>query len=164
VAAIVCFWWVLSLSLQGNPARSLERLAELPLIGRLVESDRILTSQLQVVDLVGGLDYIRDNQLAYVVSGKAVNRTGQDLRIMEIEGGLVVNGSETRRQRVYAGNQARATIRDLSASEVEMLLRLEPNRRFRIRPDESATFLLVFPDPPSGFEEVRVRIVDARAS
>jgi len=45
-----------------------------------------------------------------------------------------------------------------------MLLRLEPNRRFVVRPGESATFLLVFPDPPANASEVDCRIVDARAA
>ena len=45
-----------------------------------------------------------------------------------------------------------------------MLLRLEPNRRFVIHPGESATFLLVFPNPPPGATEVTCRVLDARAT
>jgi len=164
VGAIVCFYLLIAVALDRNPAEALQQLSEVPVLGGLIGRDHLLAWRLEVADLEGGLDYIRDHKLAYVVSGRAVNTTSQDLRIVEVEGGLIVAGKPGRTQRVYAANQARATIRDLSASEVEMLLRLEPNRRFRIRPGESASFLLVFPDPPQGFSEVVVRIVDARVT
>lgn len=164
VGLIVCFYLLVAIALERNPAEALQQLSEVPVLGGMLGRDHLLVWRLEVTDLEGGLDYIRDHKLAYVVSGRAVNTTSQDLRIVEIEGGLVVNGEAARRQRVYAANQARSTIRDLSASEVEMLLRLEPNRRFRIRPGESASFLLVFPDPPQGFDEVVVRVVDARGT
>ncbi|MDG2303857.1 MAG: zinc-ribbon domain-containing protein [Candidatus Binatia bacterium] len=164
VGMILCFYLLVAVALDRNPTDALAQLSEVPILGGLLGQDHLLVWRLEVTDLEGGLDYIRDHKLAYVVSGRAVNTTSQDLRIVEVEGGLVVGGQPTRSQRVYAANQARSTIRDLSASEVEMLLRLEPNRRFRIRPGESASFLLVFPDPPQGFEEVVVRIIDARVT
>ncbi len=164
VGLIVCFYLLVAVTLDRNPADALAQLSEVPVLGGLLGRDHLLVWRLEVTGLEGGLDYIRDHKLAYVVSGRAVNTTSQDLRIVEIEGGLVVDGKAKRSQRVYAANQARSTIRDLSASEVEMLLRLEPNRRFRIRPGESASFLLVFPDPPQGLEEVVVRIIDARVT
>lgn len=164
VGLILGFYALVAVALGRNPEDSLARLSEVPIVGGFLGRDHLLVWRLEVTNLKGGLDYIRDHKLAYVVSGRAVNTTNEDLRIVEVEGGLVVDGKPTRQQRVYAANQARSTIRDLSASEVEMLLRLEPNRRFRIRPGESASFLLVFPDPPPGFEEVVVRIVDARVT
>lgn len=164
VGLIIVFYALAAIALVRDPAIALQQLSDLPVVGNLLGRDHLLVWRLEVTDLEGGLNYIRDHKLAYVVSGRAVNTTSQDLRIVEVEGGLVVDGKPTRKQRVYAANQARSTIRDLSASEVEMLLRLEPNRRFRIRPGESASFLLVFPDPPAGFDEVIVRIVDARAT
>lgn len=164
VGLILGFYALVAVALGRNPEDSLARLSEVPILGGFLGRDHLLVWRLEVTNLKGGLDYIRDHKLAYVVSGRAVNTTNEDLRIVEVEGGLVVDGKPTRQQRVYAANQARSTIRDLSASEVEMLLRLEPNRRFRIRPGESASFLLVFPDPPPGFEEVVVRIVDARVT
>lgn len=164
VGLIVVFYMLVAIALERNPADAMQQLSDLPVVGSLLGRDHLLVWRLEVTDLEGGLDYIRDHKLAYVVSGRAVNTTSQDLRIVEVEGGLVVDGKPARKQRVYAANQARSTIRDLSASEVEMLLRLEPNRRFRIRPGESASFLLVFPDPPAGFDEVVVRVVDARVT
>lgn len=164
VGLIVGFYLLVVAALERNPAEALQQLSEVPVLGGLLGQDHLLVWRLEVTNLEGGLDYIGDHKLAYVVSGRAVNTTSRDLRIVEVEGGLVVGGKQTRRQRVYAANQARSTIRDLSASEVEMLLRLEPNRRFRIRPGESASFLLVFPDPPSGFDEIVVRVVDARVA
>ena len=164
VGAILCFYSLVAITLERNPVDTLSWLSEVPILGGLLGRDHLLVWRLEVTELEGGLDYIRGHQLAYVVSGRAVNTTREDLRIIEVEGSLIADGKPARRQRVYAANQARSTIRDLSANEVEMLLRLEPNRRFRIRPGESASFLLVFPRPPSAVEEVVVRVVDARAT
>ncbi len=150
--------------LRRNPELALERLAAVPLLGRLVGDGRLVLARLEVSGLEGTVEKIKGDRSALVVSGRVTNTTGQPLRLIEVEGRLVADGVERRRQVVYAANQARKTIRDLSASEVEMLLRLEPNRRFVVRPGESATFLLVFPDPPANASEVDCRIVDARAA
>lgn len=164
VGLILGFYSLVAFTLTRDPADTLAWLSEVPILGGLLGKDHLLVWRLEVTELKGGLDYIRDHKLAYVVSGRAVNTTREDLRIIEVEGNLIVDGKPARRQRVYAANQARSTIRDLSASEVEMLLRLEPNRRFRIRPGESASFLLVFPSPPAALDEVVVRVVDARVT
>jgi hypothetical protein len=164
VSLIVGAYLIIAVALDRNPAAALDQLSQVPVLGRFLGRDHLLVWRLDLTGLEGGLDYIRDNKLAYVVSGRALNTTSTDIRIIEIEGGLLVDGKLERRQRVYAANQSRSTIRDLSASEVELLLRLEPNRRFMIHPGESASFLLVFADPPPGFSEVVVRIVDAQTS
>ncbi|MBU6281965.1 zinc-ribbon domain-containing protein [bacterium] len=150
--------------LRRNPELALERLGSVPLLGRLVGDDRLVLARLQVSGLESSIEKIKGDRGALVVSGRVTNTTGQPLRLIEVEGRLLADGVERRRQVVYAANQMRKTIRDLSASEVEMLLRLEPNRRFVVRPGESATFLLVFPDPPANASEVDCRIVDARAA
>ncbi|MFM8410154.1 MAG: hypothetical protein ACKOCT_07735, partial [Alphaproteobacteria bacterium] len=150
--------------LRRNPDLALERLASIPLLGRLVGDDRLVLGRLQVSGLESTVEKIKGDRSALVVSGRVTNTTGQPLRLIEVEGRLLADGVERRRQVVYAANQMRKTIRDLSASEVEMLLRLEPNRRFVVRPGESATFLLVFPDPPANSSAVDCRIVDARAA
>lgn len=162
VGAITAAYLGLAVALDRRPAEALETLSSVPVLGRLLGGDHLLLWRLQLANVEGGLDHIKGGRPAYVVSGRAINTSNEDLRIIEVEGRLLVNGVEQRRQVVYAANQPRKTIRDLSPSEVEMLLRLEPNRRFVIRPGESASFLLVFPDPPRDTTEVTCRVVNAR--
>ncbi len=162
VAAVLAGFLGLSAMLRQHPDVALERLASVPLLGRLIGDDRLMLVRLDVSGLESSIERIKGERPALVVSGRVTNTTGQNLRLIEVEGRLMAEGVERRRQVVYAANQMRKTIRDLSASEVEMLLRLEPNRRFVVRPGESTTFLLVFPDPPSNATEVDCRIVDAR--
>ena len=162
VGVVVLAFAVAALALNRRPDLALDQLGSVPLLGRLLGDDRLLVWRLQIEDVNGTMDRIKGDRPAYVVSGRVLNGSGQNLRLVEIEGRLLADGVERRKQLVYAANQFRKTIRDLSASEVEMLLRLEPNRRFVIRPGESASFLLVFPDPPSNTTEVTFRVVDAR--
>jgi len=164
VAAIAVVYLGFAVALARRPEAAIETLSQVPLLGSLLGGDHLLVWRLQLTDVDGGLDQIKGGRAAYVVSGRALNTTNEDLRVIEIEGRLLANGVEQRRQTVYAANQQRKTIQDLSPSEVEMLLRLEPNRRFVIRPGESASFLLVFPNPPPDTTEVTCRVVNARAT
>lgn len=164
VAAIAVVYLGLAVALSRRSEAAIETLSQVPVLGRLLGGDHLLVWRLQLTGVDGGLDQIKGGRPAYVVAGRAVNTTNEDLRVIEIEGRLLANGVEQRRQTVYAANQQRKTIQDLSPSEVEMLLKLEPNRRFVIRPGESASFLLVFPNPPPGTTEVTCRVINARAT
>jgi hypothetical protein len=162
VAVVIAGFLVLAGVLSRRSELAFEVLGSMPLLGRLLGDDHLLLWRLQITGVETGLDRIKGDRAALVVSGQVVNTTSQTLRLIEVEGLLLADGVERRRQVVYAANQFRKTIRDLSASEVEMLLRLEPNRRFAVKPGESASFLIVFPDPPSNATEVTCRVVDAR--
>lgn len=164
VALVTVVYLGLAVALEQRPEAAIETLGRVPVLGRLLGGDHLLVWRLQLTDVDGGFDQIKGGRPAYVVTGRALNTTNEDLRVIEVEGRLLVNGVEQRRQTTYAANQQRKTIQDLSPSEVEMLLRLEPNRRFVIHPGESASFLLVFPNPPPGATEVTCRVLDARAT
>ena len=164
VAAIAIVYVALAVALGRRSEAAIETLSQVPVLGRMLGGDNLLVWRLQLTGVDGGLDQIKGGRPAYVVAGRAVNTSNEDLRVIEIEGRLLANGVEQRRQTVYAANQQRKTIQDLSPSEVEMLLKLEPNRRFVIRPGESASFLLVFPNPPPGTTEVTCRVINARAT
>ncbi|HZR83159.1 MAG TPA: zinc-ribbon domain-containing protein [Candidatus Binatia bacterium] len=162
VGAVVAAFLVLAAILSRRPDLAFERLGAVPILGRLLGDDHLLVWRLQINGVEQSVDHIKGDRPALVVSGRVLNTTNQSLRLIEVEGRLLSDGVERKRQVVYAANQFRKTIRDLSASEVEMLLRLEPNRRFLVRPGESASFLIVFPDPPPNATEVTCRVVDAR--
>jgi predicted Zn finger-like uncharacterized protein len=164
VALLCLVYLLIAGTFAQRPDAAIDILTQIPVLGNLLGQDHLLAWRLELRDLHGGLDRIKGNRLAYVVTGRAVNTTSQNIRLVEIEGELIAGGRPHATRKVYAANQARRTIRDLSMSEVDMLLRLEPNRRFVIRPGESASFLLVFPDPPADTSEVICRVVDARAS
>jgi predicted Zn finger-like uncharacterized protein len=164
VGVILAAYLVLAMLLNARADVALDSLSRIPLLGRLLQDDNLLVVRLQLADVESGFDRLKGDRRAYVVSGRAINTSNQSVRLIEVEGRLLAGGVERRRQVVYAANQTRKTIRDLSPSEVEMLLRLEPNRRFMIRPGESASFLLVFPDPPPDLTEVACRVVGARGA
>ena len=164
VSMIVALFVALTGYLGKQSGIALDLLASIPILGKTIAQDDLLAWRFELADVKGSLDRIKGGRLAYVVEGSAINTSAQGIRLVEIEGRLLADGQLRRTQRVYAGNQNRATIRDLSATEVEMLLRLEPNRRFRIPPGGAARFLLVFPDPPPDAREIDCRVVTARAS
>ena len=155
---------LVAVTFDRRPEIALDTLSRIPVLGKLLGQDHLLAYRVRLEGISGGLDHIKGNRLAYVVTGRAVNGTNENLRLIEIEGELIAGGKPRAVRTVYAANQARGTIRDLSMSEVEMLLRLEPNRRFVIAPGESASFLLVFPDPPADTSDVVCRVTEARTS
>ena len=164
VGLVVAAFVALAGTLRDDPAVALDMLSAVPIVGKTIAQDDLLAWRFDLAEVHGSLDRIKGGRLAYVVEGQAVNTSAQGVRLVEIEGRLIAEGRVRRTQRVYAGNQSRATIRDLSATEVEMLLRLEPNRRFRIPAGGAARFLLVFPDPPPDARDIDCRVVTARTS
>ena len=164
VALLCLFYLGAALTFTQRPEIAQQALAQIPVLGKLLQQDHLLAWRIELRDLRGGPDTIKGNKVAWVVTGRAVNNTEEDIRLVEIEGELIAGGKPRATRTVYAANQAVDTIRDLSISEVDMLLRLEPNRRFRIPPGESASFLIVFPDPPADTSEVVCRVVEARTS
>jgi len=163
ITMICGLYLVLAVMLNTRPELALDSLSQVPLLGRILRDDNLLTWRIQLADIEGSYDRIKGDRSAYVVTGRAINTSNQDLQVIEVEGRLLdAKGVERRRQRVKATNQQRKTIRDLSQSEVEMLLHLEPNRRFVVHPGQSAGFLLVFADPPRDATELSCRVVGAR--
>jgi hypothetical protein len=53
-------------------------------------------------------------------------------------------------------------VRDLSSKEISLLQRLEPPKRFEIRPGESAGFSVVFMSPPPGLKEFSAKVLAAQ--
>jgi hypothetical protein len=131
VVSIIGVFLVAALVLRGRPELAFERLGAVPLLGRLIGGDHLLVWRLQFGGVESTVERIKGERSALVVSGHVVNTTNETLRIIEVEGLLLSDGVERMRKVVKAANQSRKTIRDLSSSEIDMLLRLEPNRRFR---------------------------------
>ena len=164
VAIILLGYLLVAVTFDRRPEIARDTLSRIPVLGKLLGQDHLLAYQVRLEEISGGLDHIKGNKLAYVVTGRAVNDSSESLRLIEIEGQLIAGGKVRSVRKVYAANQAKGTIRDLSMGEVDMLLRLEPNRRFLIPPGESASFLLVFPDPPADTGDVVCRVTEARTS
>jgi len=164
VAIILLGYLLVAITFDRRPEIAVDSLTRIPVLGKLLGQDHLLAYQVRLDGITGGLDQIKGNRLAYVVTGRAINESTESLRLIEIEGELIAGGKTRAVRKVYAANQAKGTIRDLSINEVDMLLRLEPNRRFLIPPGESASFLLVFPDPPAENSDVVCRVIEARTS
>lgn len=164
VAITVVFYAALTAYLSRRPRLALETVSHVPVIGGLLGDDALLAWRVELTDLRSAIDRIEGGTRALVVSGRAVNTGATPLRIIEVEGRLRAHGRTVSRQRVYAANQFSGTLGKLGANEVEILLRLEPSRRFRIEQGESARFLLVFPNPPPDATAVDCSVIAARPS
>jgi hypothetical protein len=64
---------------------------------------------------------------------------------------------------IYCGNVVSAKLlNDLSPRQVSVLQKMAPPRQFAVKPGESAGFVIVFMDPPSGAAELSARVVSAQ--
>lgn len=168
VGTVVLAFLVIAAIFARRPDLAFEELGDVPLLGRLLGDDHLLVWRLQISGVETGIDHIKDASRpgsklpVLVVTGQVLNTTNQKLNLIEVEGRLLADGVERRRQKVPATNQDRKIIGELSSSEVEMMLKLQPRRAFVVHPGESASFLLVFPDPPANATEVTCQVVDAR--
>ncbi len=113
VGLVVAAFVALAGTLGSDPAVALDLLSAVPIVGKTIAQDDLLAWRFDLTEVQGSLDRIKGGRLAYVVEGQAVNTSAQGVRLVEIEGRLMADGRVRRTQRVYAGNQSRATIRDL---------------------------------------------------
>lgn len=162
-AVLALVWVNLALYLRSHPAEAISALSELPVVGRPLTEDRVLRRRVHLDDLHGSYQRIKDDQLVFVVSGRARNTSTGTLRGVQIESGLYAEGGESvATKSIYCGNaMSLKMVKDLSSKEISLLQRLEPPQRFEIRPGQSAAFTVVFMNPPEGFREFSARVVAA---
>ena len=81
VAAVLAGFLGLSAMLRQHPDVALERLASVPLLGRLIGDDRLMLVRLDVSGLESSIERIKGERPALVVSGRVTNTTGQNLSL-----------------------------------------------------------------------------------
>jgi predicted Zn finger-like uncharacterized protein len=166
LSVLVMGYAILTLDLVNHPARAEKLLASVPMAGRMLSEDHLLQTRIQLQDVEGVYQQIKEDRLVFIVSGRAVNTSNEPLKGVQIESTIVDASNHTvEAKSIYCGNaMSLKIVKDLSPKEISLLQRLEPTRRFEIRPGESAGFSVVFLNPPRGLKEFTARVAAAQPS
>jgi predicted Zn finger-like uncharacterized protein len=166
LVALVIVYALFALNLLNHPAQAEKLLANIPVIGEVLAVDHLLQIRVQLQDVDGAFQQIKDDRVVFIVSGRAVNSSAQPLKGVQIESTLYdSSGNPVETKSIYTGNaMSLKVVKDLSSKEISLLQRLEPPKRFEIRPGESAGFSVVFLSPPKASKEFTARVVSAQSS
>jgi predicted Zn finger-like uncharacterized protein len=153
-----------ALYMRNHPDEAIAALTRIPFAGRILTEDRLLQTRVLLEDVRGTYQRIKDDRVVFIVSGRAVNTAPQALRGIQIESSLFgADGGTLDSKSIYCGNaMSLKIVKDLSSKEISLLQRLEPPARFEVQPGESATFTVVFMNPPEGMSEFDARVVAAQ--
>ncbi len=166
LGVLVIAYAIFALNLRNHPARAEKLLAGVPLVGDVLAQDHLLQTKVQLQDVAGAYQQIKDDRAVFIVSGRAVNTSSEPLKGVQIESALYdAAGKPIETKSIYCGNaMSLKIVKDLSSKEISLLQRLEPPKRFEIRPGESAGFSVVFLMPPPSLKEFTTRVVSAQSS
>ena len=166
LAALLLIYAILSIDLLNHPARAEQLLASVPFVGDVLAEDHLMQTRVQLQDVEGAYQHIKDERSVFVISGRAVNTANEPLKGVQIESALFdATGRPLEVKSIYCGNaMSLKIVKDLSTKEISLLQQLEPPKRFEIRPGESAGFSVVFVSPPAAVREFSARVVAAQSS
>jgi hypothetical protein len=124
-------------------------LRKVPWIGSSVFRNSHLKRGITFESLRPGFYRIVGNREVFVISGMAVNQNPVGVREVQVEGAVYDSaGKEIEKHAISIGNPISARIiRDLTAQEVSILQRLNPQKSFEISPEQSREFAIVFLKP-----------------
>ncbi len=156
--AIVALHALLALSIRVAPSYASTWLSHIPLAGRLLAREPTLMQHVELRNVAGTFQELRNARRVFVITGEAVNRSPASVERIEVEATLYNGEGRVDRKVVSAGN--RTMLRDLSEKEIALLQRLDPRRV--VEPGESSTFLIVFLEPPGTVLEFSSRVLNVR--
>jgi predicted Zn finger-like uncharacterized protein len=163
---LVILYAILALDLLNHPAQAAKLLAAVPIVGDMLAEDHLLQTRVQLQDVEGAYQQIKDERPVFIVSGRAVNAAAESLKGVQIESAVYdQSGKLVETKSIYCGNaMSLKIVKDLSTKEITLLQRLEPPKRFEIRPGEAAGFSVVFLNPPPTLKEFTARVASAQSS
>ncbi len=163
---LVVLYAILALDLLNHPAQAAKLLAAVPIVGNMIAEDHLLQTRVQLQDVEGAYQQIKDDRPVFIVSGRAVNAAAESLKGVQIESAVYdQSGKLVETKSIYCGNaMSLKIVKDLSTKEITLLQRLEPPKRFEIRPGEAAGFSVVFLNPPPTLKEFTARVASAQSS
>lgn len=159
IGTIVAGFVALALMVRVAPERSSAWLARLPFAGASFAHDRNLASKIQLANVHGSFQRLRNARRVFVISGDARNNSPMTIERIEVAGALYgLGGGELDQKVVTTGN--RTTLTDLSEAEIVLLQRLDP--AIALAPGETTPFLIVFLEPPRELREFSSRVLSVR--
>jgi predicted Zn finger-like uncharacterized protein len=158
LAAIVALHAALALTIRLAPEQAGAWLSHVPFAGVLLAREPTLARRVELRNVIGQFQQLRNDRRVFVISGEAVNHAHAAVDRIEVEGTLYGPTGRVDQKVVNAGN--RTTLTDLSESEIALLQRLDP--RAIIGPGESSAFSIVFLEPPREIREFSSRVLNVR--
>ncbi len=161
--ALVLGYALLTLMYQAQPKTIEAAIHVVPWLGPSVLKNDHLRHGIVLQSLRPSFQTIQGNREVFVLSGVAVNRNSVSVRELRLEGQIFnAEGKEIDRQTISVGNAISSKIlRDLTAQEISILQKLNPQKRFEVPPDESAGFVIVFLKPSAEVKNFSCRVLSA---
>jgi predicted Zn finger-like uncharacterized protein len=146
---VVTGYAVFARALYANPKWAADLVGEIPMVGA-VPLERSLDSSVALIELLGRHERTKDGGLVFIVTGKAVNRSGSRLRSVQVRTTLFDGGGNVvGRQVTFCGNTVRTDlIRNLTVSQVAILAGLKPPQSFSVQPSGTCPFVGIFTHAP----------------
>jgi DNA-directed RNA polymerase subunit RPC12/RpoP len=152
---------VLSIWIYTHPTIARDALRDVPLIGTRLAETHLRPTTVQLANVHGDYQRVQGDRLVFVISGTAVNASAVPVRSIQVEGRIA--GAQEQRQVVFCGAAPR-DVHDLSLREIALLQTLEPPKEWTLAPGEQASFLVVFPGPPTDLREFGAEVVAVQGS
>jgi predicted Zn finger-like uncharacterized protein len=149
----------LALVVRFAPEHASAWLSRLPIAGAGFARDPNLTSKVELKNVQGRFQRLRNARRVFVISGDARNNSPLTIERIEVLGELYgLGGGELDQKIVTTGN--RTPLTDLSEAEIALLQRLDPV--IALAPGETTPFLIVFLEPPRDLREFSSRVLSVR--
>ena len=163
--AVLAFVLV-ALIYQANPQPLDSLIRRIPWYGSAVFDNRHFKQTLVVDSLASGVQPVLNQTEVFIVSGKLTNRNDRSVHRVRIEARLFdAEGKQIGQQVTFVGNAISAKIiQDMTFREISLLQSLKPQSNYRIAPNGSADFTIVFPKPKTAVESFSCRVVSAEAA
>lgn len=164
LAALVLSYGVFSLYLFIHPAWTESFLVRLPLVGKVFVADQLSPRKINLINLEGRYQQIKDNKRVFIISGRVVNTAPVAAHSIQVEGRIFNdNGGEVERKVIFCGNEVSTkVVENLSTQEISILQKLVPPKHFGVPPAQTTSFLIIFTDPPADVKEFSCRVVAAQ--
>jgi predicted Zn finger-like uncharacterized protein len=156
--ALVALHAGLALGVRLAPDAASAWLARVPLAGQLFSREPALVREVELRNVTGGYQKLRNARRVFVISGEAVNHSTTPVERVEVEAKLYGARGSVDQKIVTTGN--RTALTDLTEPEIALLQRLDP--RATIQPGQSSGFVVVFLEPPRDLREFSSRVLSVR--
>lgn len=146
---VVCGYGALTWTLLDDPDWAARLARTLPLIGKDVR-ERTVGEEVGLIEVQGRYERTKDGKLVFLVTGKAVNRSAESLRGVQVVSRVYDGGDRSLEEQISAcGNPMEARIGDLSIHQVAILRAIRPPADFSVQPGGHCPFVAIFLDVPA---------------
>jgi hypothetical protein len=149
LALVVAGYGALTWSLRDDPDWARRLTQSLPVIGSELRA-RGSGDAVALIEVQGRYERTKEGKLVFVVTGKAVNRSAEPLRGVQVLSRLYDGTDRPLDQQVTpCGNALEARIPDLSIHQVGILRGIRPPPQFGVQPGAQCPFVSIFLEVPA---------------